>query len=53
MNDIFQKLRKKLKKDIEQGFEVDEGSDFPIHERHTKETDIQSIKAKSKKYVKK
>ena len=44
----FRKLRKKLRKEFEETFDVDR-SDFPVHERYTKEEDIQTLKAKQKK----
>lgn len=40
--------RKKIKKEIEKTFEIDEGSDLPIHERYTKEEDILTMKEKQK-----
>ncbi len=45
----FDQLKKKLKKEFEKDVEIDEGSDLPIHERFTKQEDIQSIKEKQKK----
>ncbi len=48
MDGLFKKLRKKLRKEYEDIFEIDEKSDFPVHERYTKEEDIQKI-AKNKK----
>lgn len=41
-------FRKKIKKEIEKTFTVDEDSDFPIHERYTKETDIITMKKKKR-----
>ncbi len=55
MDDLFKKLRKKLRKEYEDIFEVDERSDFPVHERYTKEEDIQQMrqdKNKRKKRIK-
>lgn len=48
----FRKLRKKLRKEFEETFEIDR-SDFPVHERYTKEEDILTLKAKQKKKEKK
>ncbi|MFA6888995.1 MAG: hypothetical protein WC254_05880 [Candidatus Woesearchaeota archaeon] len=45
MTDI-DKIRKKIQKEVEQTFTVDEHSDFPIHERYTKESDIITLKKK-------
>lgn len=44
----FRKLRKKLRKEFEETFEVDR-SDFPVHERYTREEYIQTMKTKQKK----
>ena len=44
----IERLRKKIKKEIEQTFTVDENSDFPIHERYTKESDIMTMKKKKR-----
>lgn len=38
--DEIKKLRKKLKKEAEEGFEVDENSDIPVHERFVKEKKV-------------
>ncbi len=46
--DIFEKLRKKLRKETEHTFEIDERSDLPIHERYTREEDILTMKEKKK-----
>lgn len=45
---IFDRLRKKLRRDAEHTFEIDEGSDLPIHEHYTKEEDILTMKEKQK-----
>ncbi len=42
------KFRKKIKKEIEQTFTIDENSDFPVHERYTKESDIMTMKKKKR-----
>ena len=55
MDDLFKKFRKKIRKEYDNIFEVDEQSDFPIHERYTKEEDIQQMsqeKNKRKKRMK-
>lgn len=43
------KFRKKIRKEIEKTFVVDEDSDFPVHERYTKETNVLTMKKKVKK----
>jgi|TARA_B100001971_G_C18252828_1_gene579662 hypothetical protein len=43
MNEI-KKLKKKLEKEAEEGFELDEDSDIPIHEKHVKEKKIKRMK---------
>ena len=48
MKEEIDKLRKKLKKQFEDTFEVNEHSDFPIHEKYTKEEDIMAIKKKKR-----
>lgn len=47
MTDV-DKFRKKIKKEIEQTFIIDENSDFPVHERYTKESDIMTMKKKKR-----
>ena len=49
MDDLFKKLQKKLRKQYEDIFEVDGKSDFPIHERYTKEEDIQQMRQEKNK----
>ena len=49
MDDLFKKLRKKLRKEYENIFEVDEKSDLPIHERYTKEEDTQQMRQEKRK----
>ena len=49
MDDLFKKLRKKLRKKYENIFEVDEKSDLPIHERYTKEEDIPQMRQEKQK----
>ncbi|MBI5002192.1 hypothetical protein HZC31_02310 [Candidatus Woesearchaeota archaeon] len=49
MDDLFKKLRKKIREEYENIFEVDEKSDLPIHERYTKEEDIQQMRSEKKK----
>ena len=44
MDDEFGKIRKKLKKKAEEGFEVDEDSDIPVHEKYVKEKKIKRMK---------
>jgi hypothetical protein len=44
MKEEIEKLRKKLKKQFENTYEVDENSDIPVHERRVKEEDIKSMK---------
>ncbi|MBI5073447.1 hypothetical protein HZA99_06540 [Candidatus Woesearchaeota archaeon] len=44
--DVFDRLRKKLRKEAENTFEIDERSDFPIHERYVREEDILTMKEK-------
>jgi len=44
--DEIDKIKKKIKKEIEEGFEVDEDSDIPVHERYVKEKKIKKIKDK-------
>jgi len=46
MEEEIEKLRKKLKKQFENTFEIDENSDIPIHERFVKEEDIKTLKKK-------
>jgi hypothetical protein len=46
MGDEIDKLRKKVKKQFENTFEVDENSDIPVHERYVKEEDFKKIKKK-------
>ena len=41
------KLRKKIKKQIEENMEIDE-SDIPIHERFVKEEDIKKLKKRQR-----
>ena len=45
MEEDIEKLKKKLRK---QGFEFDENSDIPVHERYTKEEDFKSIKKRKR-----
>lgn len=53
MDDVFKKIRKRLRKEYEDIFEVDEKSDFPVHERYTREEDIEQMrKGKQKKRMK-
>ena len=40
MEDEINQLRKKIKKQAEELFEVDENSDIPVHERYVKEKKI-------------
>ena len=44
MEDEIEKLRKKIKKESEDLFEVDENSDIPVHERYVKEKNIKKIR---------
>jgi len=44
MEDEINQLRKKIKKQAEELFEVDENSDIPIHEPYVKEKDIKKIR---------
>ncbi len=44
----IEQLRKKLRKEIEKTFVVDEESDYPIHERYTKEDHFLTMKKKKK-----
>lgn len=44
MEDIIKNSKKKERNKDEDMFEIDEKSDYPIHERYTKEEDIQQIK---------
>lgn len=49
MKEEIEKLRKKLKKQYEDLFEVNERSDFPVHDRFTKEEDILEMKKRKKR----
>ncbi len=49
MDDLFKRIRKRLRREYEDLFEVDEKSDFPIHERYTREEDIEQIRKEKKK----
>ena len=49
MDDLFKKLRKKIREEYENIFEVDEKADLPIHERYTKEEDIQQMRSEKRK----
>lgn len=49
MDDLFKKIRKRLRKEYEDIFEVDEKSDLPIHERYTKEEDVQEMQQEKNK----
>jgi len=40
MEDEINQLRKKIKKQAEELFELDEHSDIPVHERYVKEKKI-------------
>lgn len=40
----LKKLRKKIEKEAEETFEVNEDSDIPVHERYVKEKKIKKIK---------
>jgi len=42
-NELNTDLQKKIRRDIENSMEIDEESDFPIHERYTKERHIKMI----------
>ncbi|MFC1691483.1 hypothetical protein ACFL0W_04860 [Nanoarchaeota archaeon] len=42
--DEFKKKKKKLLDDATEGLEVDEDSDFPVHEKFTKEKKVKHIK---------
>ena len=42
------KLKKKIKKELEENMEIDD-SDIPVHERYVKEEDIKQIKKKKNK----
>lgn len=42
--DEIDKLRKKIRKDAEDLYEVDDNSDIPIHEKFVKEKKIRKIK---------
>lgn len=44
--DEIDKIKKKIKKEIEESFEVDEDSDIPVHEKRVKEKNIKRIKDK-------
>ncbi|MDP7180640.1 MAG: hypothetical protein QF824_05200 [Candidatus Woesearchaeota archaeon] len=44
MDDKLGKIRKKLKKEAEEGFEVDEDSDIPVHEKYVKEKKVKRIR---------
>ena len=46
MKEEIEKLRKKIKKQFEDKFEIDENSDIPVHERYVKEEDIKTLKKK-------
>lgn len=43
-----EKIRKRIKKQFEESFEVDEDSDIPVHEKYAKEEDIKTLKKKKK-----
>lgn len=43
MNEI-KKLRKKIEKEAEETFEINEDSDIPVHERYVKEKKIKKIR---------
>ena len=49
MDDLLKKLWKKFQKEYEDIFEVDEKSDLPVHERYTKEADIQQMRQEKRK----
>lgn len=42
--DELEKIRKRIRKESEELFEVDENSDIPIHERYVKEKNIKKIR---------
>lgn len=42
--DELKKIKKKLKKEFDEIFEVDEDSDLPVHEKFTKEKKIKKVK---------
>ena len=44
--DEIEKIRKRIKKEAEESFEMDENSDIPVHERYVKEENIKRIKKK-------
>lgn len=48
--DLFKRKKKKteLEKQIEETYEVDEGSDLPVHEKFVKEKKIRKTKDKEK-----
>ena len=46
MKEEMENMKKRLKKQAEDMFEIDENSDIPIHERYVKEEDIKRIKRK-------
>lgn len=44
----FDQWKKKIKKEIERTYEVNENSDFPVHERYTREENFLTSKGKDK-----
>jgi len=44
--DEIEKLKKKIRKEVEENLELDEESDIPVHERYVKEEQIKRIKRK-------
>lgn len=42
--DELKKIKKKLKKEFDDIFEVDEDSDLPVHEKFVKEKKIKKVK---------
>ncbi|MBU0461922.1 MAG: hypothetical protein KJ574_05030 [Nanoarchaeota archaeon] len=43
MSDEFHKMRKKIKKEFETEFEVDDDSELPVHEKLTKQKKVRNI----------
>lgn len=44
--DEIEKIKKKIKKELDETIEVDEDSDLPVHEKFTKEKKIKKFKKK-------
>jgi hypothetical protein len=47
MDEEIDKIKKKIKKQLEENMELDD-SDIPVHERYVKEEDIKKAKKKNK-----